>query len=121
MPQSAERKRQVYAESEKHRKSILAKNAEYRRRRRRKIVELLGNQCACCGEKEYRFLTIDHINGLPEDHKEPKNRNGRKSGITKYMLREMKADLNKFKNDYQILCANCHMATKDGLPCPHKE
>jgi len=64
-------------------------------------------KCACCGENNLGFLTIDHING-----REYKGRNIGKTyrGLT-----------NKgFPIGYQILCYNCNCAKSNKAECPHK-
>lgn len=70
-----------------------------------------GAKCACCGEKTFEFLTIDHINGGGRQH-----------------LKQIRTNLydwlrrHSFPSGYQVLCFNCntgrHIA---GGICPHEK
>jgi hypothetical protein len=116
MPQSAARRRELHpANKEK----ISNSNREYRRRRRLKLIAALGGECTCprCDVKEPKFLTIDHINGLPEHHKHPTRR--RRGDVDRLLWKEYGEDPERFYREYRLLCANCHMATKGGEICPH--
>jgi len=87
----------------------------YRRRSRQLFLEVLnhygGPKCACCGETNIFFLTIDHINS--DGHKQ--HRGDRKR--LAYWLKK-----NDFPDGYQVLCFNCNCgrARNDGI-CPHKQ
>jgi len=78
---------------------------------REKILELYGHRCACCGETEPIFLTLDHINN--DGSKE------RKMGARTSYIQAIK---NYDPTRYQILCYNCNMgrARNKGV-CPHKQ
>lgn len=70
-----------------------------------------GVKCACCGEKELSFLSIDHMNGGGGKHRQ-KIGNG---GINTYRwLRK-----NNFPEGYQVLCHNCNQAKGHFGVCPH--
>ena len=56
-------------------------------------------ECACCGETEYSFLTIDHINPCGKD---------RESRTGYYIYRYLRK--NKYPEGYQILCYKCNHA-----------
>jgi hypothetical protein len=68
-------------------------------------------KCACCGEEEIKFLTIDHING---DGKEDRAENGRGTAIYR-RLRKL-----GYPKGYQVLCYNCNCAKGAYGKCPHK-
>lgn len=78
--------------------------------------------CACCGEREMEFLSIDHI--TKEDRQRDLWPNGRRmSGppIYRRIVIEGKTD------GYQVLCFNCNMAKGHCNmakghwgTCPHK-
>ena len=68
--------------------------------------------CKCCGEKEQRFLCIDHINGNGGDERK---KIGHTTQFYLYLRR------NKYPNGYQILCHNCNMARAFYGECPHKK
>lgn len=70
-----------------------------------------GGKCACCGETEPAFLTLDHIHGGGlADRKKVGSR-----GIYKRLR-----DLGWPRDGYRLLCMNCNLATKFGRTCPHQ-
>ena len=74
-----------------------------------------GYKCACCGETEQMFLSIDHIdnNGAEE----------RKSGLYAGSGYSFYRWLRKtgFPSGYQVLCMNCNVGKhKNGGVCPHQ-
>lgn len=71
-------------------------------------------KCNCCGEKERKFLTIDHINGGGRKHrKELKNTLG---GVHGWLVR------NNFPEGFQVLCMNCNWGKYiNNGTCPHKK
>jgi len=72
-----------------------------------------GIKCACCGEREFIFLCLDHVNN--DGYQE------RKSGIFGQPLL-MKLKRENYPSGFQVLCYNCNMA-KAYAPnrlCPHK-
>lgn len=71
-------------------------------------------QCDCCGENDWRFLTLDHT----ENNGAKERRELKKSGFSFYSyLRK-----NKFpENGYKVLCYNCNCSKKNyNNVCPHK-
>jgi hypothetical protein len=83
---------------------------------RKLVLEHYSNgviECACCGEKEYRFMTIDHVNNDGAEH--------RKTVGSKYICSWLIQ--NNFPDGFQVLCANCNQAKRNGTMgiCPHKE
>ena len=79
--------------------------------RKELIVAEYGGKCACCGESDFRFLTIDHVgnNGSEE----------RKQGIRASRL-YYKIIREQFPATYQILCYNCNCAKGVYGICPHQ-
>jgi hypothetical protein len=97
--------------------SYRAWQKDYTRRKhlelKRAALAVYGEQCACCGEATFEFLTIDHVNNDGHIHRsEIKNWNFyewlRKAGYqTEFQL--------------QTLCFNCNFAKRyNGGTCPHK-
>ena len=79
--------------------------------RRLLVLSRYGGKCVCCGESHPKFLSIDHVGQTGAAHRasDPSAKN-----ITEWLIK------NNFpKGDFQILCHNCNMATRDGEPCPH--
>lgn len=67
-------------------------------------------KCKCCGESDYRFLQIDHINENGGDHRKTVS-----CTITDIINK-------KYPEEYQILCINCNYAkSKNNGVCPHKD
>lgn len=111
------KRRQRWAEDAEYRQAELdrrqARQNPIQKRKRNRIKEEVfehyGNKCACCGEDHPEFLTIDHINGRPAEHKG-------KNGIWLYKI--VKAE--GFPDTYQILCWNCNAAKGLYGLCPHE-
>ena len=68
---------------------------------RENILNLLGNECKECGEKDPRVLHIDHINGGGTKERS-KFKSHRSYAFSVY--RKIKLG----SREYQILCANCN-------------
>lgn len=66
--------------------------------------------CACCGETQLAFLTLDHVNGAGGAH-----RRARKGwqGVYREVVR------GGFPNRFQLLCFNCNIARGLYGHCPH--
>jgi hypothetical protein len=88
---------------------------DYNKRLKERIVRYYTNGkmcCACCGENEIDFLSIDHI--IPESKVNPGNHKNRETNLCFYLRR------NKFPKGYQILCFNCNYGKRNKDDCPHK-
>lgn len=93
-----------------------AKVANENKRRRDIQIEAIqhyGGRCYCCGEKEHRFLALDHINGGGNKHrKEIKNK----------MRMSEWAKRNGWPKIFRIACHNCNIGQhRNGGICPHQE
>lgn len=66
--------------------------------------------CACCGETEFAFLVLDHINGGGTAHR----RTVGGQGIW-FWLRA-----RGYPSGYQVLCWNCNAAKAYQGICPHE-
>lgn len=76
-------------------------------------IQAYGGQCACCGEKELEFLSIDHINGGGRQHK--KTIGGGSGDLYRFVR------LNGFPPGFQVLCLNCNLSKHiGGGVCAHK-
>ena len=68
------------------------------------------NKCACCGEEEMYFLTIDHIEGRAKWGHE-----GYTSGkLYRFLIK------NDYPKGFQVLCMNCNLAKGIYGKCPHE-
>ena len=76
-------------------------------------------KCACCGETEYRFLSLDHINGHGKQHRDSLKKNGGGIFLYRWLLNQ------NFPEGFQILCMNCNFAKnrhkKQFCPVHHPE
>lgn len=87
-----------------------SKSRTYNKLLKIKAFEAYGGcRCACCGETELVFLTLDHVNNDGATHRR------RLGHTTPYShLRRM-----GYPPGFQVLCFNCNFAKQFG-PCPHK-
>lgn len=78
------------------------------------VIEKYGGCCACCGESQIMFLTIDHKNndGSIERNRQPYNTHSF----------YMKLKKNDIRDDIQVLCFNCNLgkSINKGV-CPHEK
>lgn len=70
-------------------------------------------KCACCGENEYKFLCIDHINGGGNEHRRTITKNGKGGSMANWLLK------NGLPVGFQILCYNCNCSKGFYGQCPH--
>ncbi|MEK6897602.1 MAG: hypothetical protein AABW93_03675 [Nanoarchaeota archaeon] len=80
-----------------------------RLRLRMGALEAYGMKCACCGESELKFLSIDHINGGGGKHRRK---------LKGHFYQWLK--VNKYPVGFQTLCHNCNQAKGYYGQCPHK-
>lgn len=92
------------------------KRRHYNRLKAEAIAAYGGPVCACCGEDEPIFMTIDHVHN---DQGEYAKRLGRPH-VGMFLWKWLK-DHNYPKNDFQILCQNCNQGKRiNGGVCPHQ-
>ncbi len=115
-----ERNKEYYAEYHKrykrdyygdNRDRILEqKRALYKKHRQEVFVAYGGAKCSCCGETEFHFLCIDHVNGGGNKHrKEVPGGVGMISWLRK----------NNYPKGFRVLCHNCNQAIAVLGRCPH--
>lgn len=89
---------------------------EYKRRKvslHMQVVIGYGSQCACCGESNILFLTLDHVHG--NGHEERRRGFGKdKNRFRSYLIK------HNFPADYQLLCWNCNCTKGIYGECPHQ-
>jgi hypothetical protein len=83
---------------------------------KQKVFDHYGWTCACCGETEKAFLSIDHINGGGCQHRKQIKKDGHKSGVSIYVW----LIKNNFPTGFQTLCMNCQFGKRYGHICPHQ-
>jgi hypothetical protein len=82
---------------------------------KKQVLSGYGNKCACCGEKTYEFLSIDHKNN---DGAEDRRRRGKKGHGGSWYRALIAED---FPDYCQILCFNCNMSKEFSGYCPHEK
>jgi hypothetical protein len=88
---------------------------EYHLKIRKEVLEKYGNKCFCCGENNWAFLVIDHINN--DGNKERRDLYGSQSGSShSFFLKLRREDV---RIDLQVLCWNCNSAKSLYGCCPH--
>ena len=75
-------------------------------------------KCACCGETEFSFLSLDHIEeGTGNSERSEFLGNRYRGGH--HFYRELR--LRNYPPGYQVLCMNCQVGRRDnGGVCPHQ-
>ncbi len=107
-----ERNNKIYRPRYKERESKVGKNRRWMMFLA--CVDAYGGCCACCGESNPIFLTLDHINNDGAT-----KRKTLKAGSPTY--RRLKKD-GYPKTDFQLLCWNCNCGKqRNGGHCPHKD
>jgi hypothetical protein len=78
------------------------------------VIAAYGGRCACCGETNHVFLTLEHPNGDGAEHR---HRLGRSGDSVYYDLKK-----RGWPPGFEILCWNCQWGRRsNGGVCPHQE
>ena len=95
----------------KNRERALEAQRKVNADRKRRVYEAYGGfKCACCGETEEAFLSIDHVNNDGAEHRRQVDRRG----LYKWLEKQ------GFPPGYQVLCMNCNFGkARSGGVCPH--
>lgn len=77
-----------------------------------------GFICACCGETEPKFLSLDHMNNDGAEHRRGITGKRTSAGYHTYLWLKRRG----FPPGFQVLCMNCNHGKRmnNGI-CPHKE
>jgi hypothetical protein len=76
------------------------------------IYDHYGRECACCGEIEMLFLSIDHINGDGAIHRKEIGKSP--DALYRWIVK------NNFPDTFEILCRNCNWGRHANHgTCPH--
>lgn len=97
---------------QKNKDRVMERNKERAIAKKKLVLDKYGNRCACCGEKEVKFLTLDHKNNNGSEHR-------KEIGLTTahligWIIR------NNFPESIQILCYNCNCSKGHHGECPHE-
>ncbi len=98
----------------------LEKRRDANIRKKKQVFEKYGGSiCNCCGETEFDFLQLDHVENNGASHKRKLSSNGTKSdGSTKLYSWVIE---NGYPEGFQVLCANCNWGKRISGICPHKQ
>ena len=94
----------VKASLEKYHASIQAYSKKHYRDVKAAAIAAYGSRCACCGEAEFCFLTIDHINNDGNRHR------SQPGSATGYAIYRWLKKEGYPKGQFQVLCWNCNCA-----------
>jgi hypothetical protein len=83
----------------------LEKQKEYRRKIKLEVLEKYGGKCKCCGENNWEFLAIDHINCDGGDERRARNGSNTAGGVYSFYLKLRREPI---RTDLQVLCFNCN-------------
>lgn len=79
---------------------------------KQRVYDHYGSACACCGEANPAFLTIDHVNNDGAKHR---REIGMGSKIYGWLIK------HDFPPGFQLLCANCQLGKlRNNGVCPHQ-
>lgn len=99
----------IRAWRESNREAVLEKSREYRQSIQDALFELLGNECALCGEKEREFLTVDHLSVDGREHRKMGSIGWKRAILT-----------GRFSpSDFRILCHSCNNSSYRKNPIHH--
>lgn len=92
---------------------------DFQRQLADEVIAHYGGKCACCGETERLFLSIDHINNDGAEHRRSINpkavSNGKGVGVYHWLRK------NGYPEGFQVLCMNCNCGkARNGGVCPHQ-
>lgn len=80
-----------------------------------KVIDHYGGKCSCCGEDNYEFLCIDHVNNDGSIHRKKK-----KNSIGSNLYKELIGKNFDVGYELQLLCWNCNLAKQYYDVCPHQ-
>lgn len=102
-----------------HCQECLGKYSDVRITNKIETMTAYGGKCACCGETNILFLTIDHKNGGGKQHR--KEILGSSNACGDNFYKWLKKN-NWPKDEFQCLCLQCNCGRSvNGGVCPHKD
>lgn len=86
---------------------------------RREAIQEYGGRCACCGEKDWRFLTLDHVRNDGAAHRRAIS--GAKRGQKFYQALKRRGWPDKER--LRVLCFNCNISRQNSpmKRCAHED
>jgi len=107
------------ARAKRHNHYLIISRAQQRRARERwrnGVLEKYSGpvpKCACCGESEKDFLTIDHVTGMARAEREKRGTPRAGYPLYRWLIR------NCFPAGFQVLCMNCNVSKGKHGECIH--
>lgn len=98
---------------DKNKEKVKQYRYDGRQKRKLEAFEHYGIVCQCCGEKEFKFLVIDHVNNDGAKHRRD-NKLGSSEAFYTWLRK------NNYPSGFQTLCHNCNSAKQYYQICPHK-
>lgn len=98
----------------KYPEKIRASDRKYHLTQRLRVLRYYSEndiKCACCGERELKFLALDHRDGNGSKHRRDTNAKGNQ--MYAWIIK------NNFPPIFQVLCHNCNLAKGFYGSCPH--
>lgn len=102
------------AQNAKNYPSQLAWRKNKRIELKKTIFEAYGGKCSCCGESNYAFLAIDHVDGGGTQKRKSGEHSTSSDTFYRWIIK------NGFPKEFQVLCHNCNWAKWLMGECPHK-
>jgi hypothetical protein len=109
-PEKMKADRKKYVDT--HKEKISEEGDIYKNKVRTEILKHYGGVCACCGETNYAFLSIDHVFC---DGNTQRRELGLRGGTRFYNWLKK----NGFPSGYRVLCHNCNFTIGHYGFCPH--
>ncbi len=82
---------------------------------RKEALSAYGAKCSCCGEKEFDFLAIDHIDNRGHLHRDSGGRRVTAGALCRFLKSK------GYPSGFQILCVNCNWSKRLNGYCTHKD
>lgn len=98
------------ARDQANREKVQMKNRTTRDRRRKAVHDLYGNRCACCGENDQCFLSLDHVDNDGAEE--------RRQGVSIWTI-HTRILSGEWTSRFQLLCWNCNRGKWAYGECPH--
>lgn len=89
----------------------LDRENDHNRRLKKECLIAYGSKCSCCGEQQYEFLSLDHVNNDGAKHRKEIGGGGRIYAWAKK---------HSYPPNLQILCFNCNLSKGFHGYCPHQ-
>ncbi len=107
----------VYSDrrAEIRRRDNISKSKHRNRLKEAAFAAYGGYKCACCGETEKAFLTIDHMKNDGSSHRKSL---GSKTAAGVHTYRWLVR--HNFPEGFQVLCMNCNWGKRMNGTCPHQ-